>query len=49
MTEVFHMKTEVLWDMEWKFGIEEVYDTPFDMLKDLQMHNDVLLMHYELG
>lgn len=43
------MKVEVLW--EWEFGIcdEDDYDTPFDMLKDLQMHNDVLLMYYELG
>lgn len=43
------MKVEVLW--EWKFETcdEDDYDTPFDMLKDLQMHNDVLLMHYELG
>ena len=42
------MKVKVLW--EWRFGIEEEdYDTLFDMLDDLQMHNDVLLMHYELG
>lgn len=42
------MKVKVLW--EWRSGIEEEdYDTLFDMLDDLQMHNDVLLMHYELG
>ena len=44
------MKVKVLWDVEWESVIdEEDYDTPFDMLEDLQMHNDVLLMHYELG
>lgn len=41
------MKVKVLYDMEW--GFEEDYDAPFDMLEDLQMHNDVLLMHCELG
>lgn len=42
------MKVEVLW--EWRFEMEEEdYDTLFDMLKDLQMHNDVLLVHCELG
>ena len=42
------MKVKVLW--EWRSVIdEEDYDTLFDMLDDLQMHNDVLLMHYELG
>ena len=40
------MKVKVLWDVEW--GFEEDYDTPFDILEDLQMHNDVLLMHCEL-
>ncbi len=40
------MKVKVLWDVEW--GFEEDCDTPFDMLEDLQMHNDVLLMHCEL-
>ena len=44
------MKVKVLWDVEWRSVIdEEDYDAPFDMLEDLQMHNDVLLMHYELG
>ena len=44
------MKVKVLWDVEWESVIdEEDYDAPFDMLEDLQMHNDVLLMHYELG
>lgn len=42
------MKVEVLWDVEWGFGTEDDYDTPFDMLEDLQMHNDVLLMHCEM-
>lgn len=43
------MKVKVLWDVEWRSVIdEEDYDAPFDMLEDLQMHNDVLLMHYEL-
>lgn len=42
------MKVEVLW--EWRFEMEEEdYDALFDMLKDLQMHNDVLLVHCELG
>lgn len=42
------MKTKVLW--EWRFEMEEEdYDTLFDMLEDLQMHNDVLLVHCELG
>ena len=40
------MKVKVLWDVEW--GFEEDCDTPFDMLEDLQMHNDVLLMHCEM-
>ena len=43
------MKVKVLWDVEWESVIdEEDYDTPFDILEDLQMHNDVLLMHCEL-
>ena len=38
------MKVKVLWDVEWESVIdEEDYDTPFDILEDLQMHNDVLL------
>lgn len=42
------MKVKVLW--EWRFEMEEEdYDTLFDMLEDLQMHNDVLLVHCELG
>lgn len=43
------MKVEVLW--EWKFETcdEEDYYTPFNMLEGLQMHNNVLLMHCELG
>lgn len=42
------MKTKVLW--EWRFEMEEEdYDTLFDILEDLQMHNDVLLVHCELG
>ena len=43
------MKVKVLW--EWKFETcdEEDYYTPFNMLEGLQMHNNVLLMHYELG
>lgn len=42
------MKVEVLW--EWRFEMEEEdYDALFDMLEDLQMHNDVLLVHCELG
>ncbi len=43
------MKVKVLW--EWKFETcdEEDYYTPFNMLEGLQMHNNVLLMHCELG
>lgn len=43
------MKVDVLW--EWKFETcdEEDYYTPFNMLEGLQMHNNVLLMHCELG
>lgn len=42
------MKTKVLW--EWRFEMEEEdYDALFDILEDLQMHNDVLLVHCELG
>ena len=40
------MKVKVLWDAEWGFEVD--CDTPFDMLEDLQMHNDVLLMHCEM-
>lgn len=43
------MKVKVLW--EWKFETcdEEDHYTPFNMLEGLQMHNNVLLMHCELG
>ena len=43
------MKVKILWDVDWEFSTEEDCDTPFDMLKEMQMHNDVLLMHCELG
>ncbi len=42
------MKVKVLWDVDWAFSTEEDCDTPFDILEDLQMHNDVLLMHCEM-
>ncbi len=42
------MKTKILW--EWRFEMEEEdYDALFDILEDLQMNNDVLLVHCELG